>query len=1019
MAVTMVMANEGADWPGNCMRLGPARVEASAGHAVLDSRRSTHVTARFRVVDYPCGRRGVWRCTGSRSYRSRHYRGAPVPITPEFTTFSLDIPGRYLCNDINEVLLSAGVKVGQDVPPTDARPFDVVVIGGGTFASVVAQHLLFTDVTRSRRVLVIDRGPFVLAEHQQNLPFMDGGLPDFIRPWDKTFSGGNPGLRLCLGGRSLEWGGWSPEPLDAELGVGWPEPVIKDLTEPVTVDGTQSPGYYQQASDQLGVTDTNDFIYGELHEALREQLRLGLNAAQAAPGTSIAANLPLSSLPDHPRVRFNDLLKEPDADDQLRALLNLPATDTHTTGELRDLLRLEAPLAIQTRADPGKFPVNKFSALPLLMTASRQASIEALPFDQLKRLMVLPGWHVQELITTTLPDNSVRVTEVQIVRGWNGVVSQTRRIPLSADGAVIIAVGTVESTRLAKQTFQQSLAQGAASRMGTNLQAHLRSNLTIRVPRTSIPHLSPVAQALEVSALFVKGRITLKGRDRHFHLQITASGLEATGSANSEEELFKKIPDLDQLARLRRGNDTNVVFTLRGIGEMCPENKDSGITLAGQGQDFERTKALVSLGDSKAYAEKPQDFPDATEETKLDAEVWAAMDTLADEVALIFAGGEEFEILPDATSAPIKVAKGATVADLANALPNQKRRDGLGTTHHEAGPMWLGGSDKSVSDEFGRVRGTVNCFSAGPMLFPSLGSPNPMLTGVALARRTVDHLSRRLGKTPPTEVLPRLTPFTGDGPDWQVLFDGTLASFVKWKFAGVPGGAAFKYVDGRIHSVGAGEMGLLYYPVGLSDFALRLEFRVFEPDTNSGVFLRFRDPRKDLPEPVATWLRHDPDAIRGNPAWKAVFSGFEVQIDDKAVGDKRPHIDFYGMPEPDGLRKNRTGAIYKIPAGDPIPGGGQDKADQTYTEGPALLPRPWDDEDGWYSYEITVKGDDYQVRLGRAGKPDTQVVTSTFTNNVKERGVPNSTDGDSGFIGLQSYSGKRVSFRNIQIKTTI
>ena len=58
-------------------------------------------------------------------------------------------------------------------------------------------------------------------------------------------------------------------------------------------------------------------------------------------------------------------------------------------------------------------------------------------------------------------------------------------------------------------------------------------------------------------------------------------------------------------------------------------------------------------------------------------------------------------------------------------------------------------------------------------------------------------------------------------------------------------------------------------------------------------------------------------AVATNPAWTAVFSGFEVQIDDNARGDVTK--DYYGRrPEPDGLWKNRTGAIYKIPAGDLI-----------------------------------------------------------------------------------------------------
>src|SRR6266850_7411485 len=128
------------------------------------------------------------------------------PKFAELTSFTLDNMGRFLSNTAHEALTSAGFNVGIDPPPSDARPFDVIVIGGGTFGSVVAQHLYFDDKTFSRRILVLERGPFVLPEHFQNMSFM-GGLPAWYRPWEKNFSGDNAGLRICLGGRSLEWGG--------------------------------------------------------------------------------------------------------------------------------------------------------------------------------------------------------------------------------------------------------------------------------------------------------------------------------------------------------------------------------------------------------------------------------------------------------------------------------------------------------------------------------------------------------------------------------------------------------------------------------------------------------------------------------------------------------------------------------------------------------------------------------------------------------------------------------------------
>jgi len=85
--------------------------------------------------------------------------------------------------------------------------------------------------------------------------------------------------------------------------------------------------------------------------------------------------------------------------------------------------------------------------------------------------------------------------------------------------------------------------------------------------------------SLQASALFVKGKANISGEDRFFHLQITASGLNKLGQ-DSEAELFKKIPDTEQLDAMLLAGDSNVVITLRGIGEMTPQNADSFIRLS-------------------------------------------------------------------------------------------------------------------------------------------------------------------------------------------------------------------------------------------------------------------------------------------------------------------------------------------------------------------------------------------------------------------------------------------------------
>ena len=75
------------------------------------------------------------------------------------------------------------------------------MLGGGTFGSALAQHLLFVDRTQSRRILVLEAGPYILPEHQQNLPTPGFGLPALVQPWvPQPASGPNPvGLYMCVG----------------------------------------------------------------------------------------------------------------------------------------------------------------------------------------------------------------------------------------------------------------------------------------------------------------------------------------------------------------------------------------------------------------------------------------------------------------------------------------------------------------------------------------------------------------------------------------------------------------------------------------------------------------------------------------------------------------------------------------------------------------------------------------------------------------------------------------------------
>src|SRR4051812_10254930 len=174
------------------------------------------------------------------------------------TTLARDVVSRYVCNTLEEARQSTLGPAG--------RPFDVIVLGGGSFGPIFAQHLLNRD--RTHRILVLEGGPMFLPEHTQNLPMLGLNQPGAVPsdpgprnevwgyPWNTNVPGGFVGLAYCVGGRSLYWGGWSPQLLNpAEMPPArWPAAVVAELNNALP-NGSRS--YFRQAAEQLGVTETN------------------------------------------------------------------------------------------------------------------------------------------------------------------------------------------------------------------------------------------------------------------------------------------------------------------------------------------------------------------------------------------------------------------------------------------------------------------------------------------------------------------------------------------------------------------------------------------------------------------------------------------------------------------------------------------------------------------------------------------------------------------------------------------
>lgn len=359
----------------------------------------------------------------------------------------------------------------------------------------------------------------------------------------------------------------------------------------------------------------------------------------------------------------------------------------------------EAPLAVQGAAPgSGLFPFDKYSSAPLLIEAVRDDVSASGESDANRRLFVVPRAHVIRLDSA-----GGVVTAIELA-----VDGQRFVLTVAASTAVVLAMSAIETTRVALASFPTAL-------IGRNLMAHVRSDFTVRIKREAI---GTMPTDVQTAALLVRGAVN----NRRFHIQVTASA----NTGGSDALLFQMIPDLDVLdAQLANDDPTWIAITLRCVGEIVgdqttavPNATGSWINLSPYESD--------EFGAARAYVE----FQLSTDDQAL----WAAMDQTTVDLAQALAGGAaNIQYLYDGAwqAQPFPLDR-----------PYPAWHDGLGTTYHEAGTLWMGDDPAtSVTDPTGNFHGVANAYACDQSLFPSVGSVNPTLTGLTLARQLAEHLA--------------------------------------------------------------------------------------------------------------------------------------------------------------------------------------------------------------------------------------------------------------------------------------
>lgn len=674
----------------------------------------------------------------------------------------------------------------SEVAGNGGDPFDVVVIGAGMFGGYIADKLHRFGEDIGLRILILDAGDHLVSTHVQNLPRIGLGTPGLVAV---TGNDVDPGPQAVVWG--FPWHSSQKFPgLAYCIGGrslywgGWaPRMTDADLAQwpPEVVADLKA--NYATVEREIGVQPTTDYISGPLYDALLAAFK------KSAPAGSLVG---------------------------------------------------EAPLAVQGQAgEAGLFAFDKYSSAFLLIDAIREDIGRRGQGERnaARRLMLMPRSHVTRLLTS---GNAVVGMEVY-VDGQRQVLGPPLLSPATT---VVLALSTIESTRLALESFP-------APGMGANLMAHLRSNVTVRLPRKLFPSLPSTLPDLEAAALIVRGTT---GNDHRFHFQVTAAAVQGP---NPEQNMFSAIPDIDQLDRIRANQDPSwIAVTLRCIGELRgdkrarPGDKQKSwmnLTTPDPNQDerFGNRRAWVNL-----------------EPSADDLAAWDDMERKALDLTRAIAGGPgnvQYWYGGQWNAKPPAVP-----------LPEGDGRDAIGSTHHESGTLWMGQPGKSLTDVNGKFHHVRNAYVAGPALFPTAGSANPSLTGLALARRSACAIVADHTVASSATVRP--------------LLNGGLAG---WQMAG--GGSFLPLFGGSIVETQGG-LGLLWYAREVfRNFVLRVDWLAFEDFDNSGVFVRF--PALNASDPANDWKL-------------PTVQGYEIQIDDRGVNPGPPVT----LHDP----AHQTGAVYAL-----------------------------------------------------------------------------------------------------------
>ncbi|WP_404498876.1 GMC oxidoreductase [Arthrobacter sp. GAS37] len=397
----------------------------------------------------------------------------------------------------------------------EEEQFDHIVIGSGFCAYAFAERTL--TVNPHARILIIERGPFFLPQHFQNLPLPYketlGGLSETF-PWTLAAATATQppgriswqhGMVPFYGGRSIMWSAWCPRPEEDEM-RGWPRAVMdaakshftsaEDLLNVVSADRIDA----GRSADVVDLINDTRPVYGIMQKALQERLEAGLHEIDSAT----------RSMP--------------------------------------------APLAAATGATSG-VDFAKFSTPAVLLELTdKQAALEAQGKGAALRM-------VTDCTVLSVLQQDGRATALNTNRGVVNV----------GNANLVLAMGTLPPATLVLNSFPQ--VQGA----GGHFSAHFITSVVARVPRGDFDFSEQLGE-LELAAIYLAGK-SPAGMQYHVQLSVLSDRCPDK-NAQKSERYAPDVVATASLAQLRSSEDY-LVFVCAVLGELDESNPENHLRLSG------------------------------------------------------------------------------------------------------------------------------------------------------------------------------------------------------------------------------------------------------------------------------------------------------------------------------------------------------------------------------------------------------------------------------------------------------